>query len=42
MTLDVLEELFDHYYVVPARNQQKRAKLDAKLSSAGKRPMKQP
>jgi hypothetical protein len=40
--LDVLEELFDHYYVVPARNQEKRAKLDAKLAEAGKRPMKQP
>jgi len=40
--LDVLEELFDFYYVKPAISEQKRAILNAKLQAAGKRPMKKP
>ncbi len=39
-TLDVLELLFDFYFVQPARIQEKRAALDAKLAEAGKPPMK--
>lgn len=39
-TLDVLELLFDFYFVQPARTQVKRAALDAKLAEAGKPPMK--
>ena len=39
-TLDVLELLFDFYFVQPARTQAKRAALDAKLAEAGKPPMK--
>ena len=39
-TLDVLESLFDFYYVQPAVVAKKRAALDAKLSSAGKPPVK--
>lgn len=38
--LDVLDMLFDHYYVKPALAKQKRGELNAKLDSAGKRPMK--
>lgn len=38
--LDVLVGLFDFYYVQPARAQAKRAALDAKLTAAGKPPMK--
>ena len=38
--LDVLEELFDFYYVQPKRSADKRKALDAKLASMGKRPMK--
>lgn len=38
--LDVLELLFDFYYVQPEIAKKKRAALDAKLSSAGKPPMK--
>ncbi len=37
-TLDVLEQLFDFYYVQPAITQVKKAALDAKLNSAGKPP----
>jgi hypothetical protein len=39
-TLDVLEGLFDFYFVQPALLKKKRAALDAKLTSAGKKPMK--
>lgn len=39
-TLDVLEQLFDFYFVQPAQDAQKRAALNAKLQAAGKRPMK--
>lgn len=38
--LDVLEQLFDFYYVQPARAQARRAELDAKLAAAGKPPLK--
>ncbi len=39
-TLDVLEALFDHLYVQPARLKKKRAALDKKLGEAGKPPLK--
>lgn len=39
-SLDVLEGLFDHYFVQPAVLQRKRAALDQKLQDAGKPPMK--
>jgi len=38
--LQLLLDLFDHYYVSPARAAQKRAALGAKLAAAGKPPMK--
>ncbi len=38
--LDVLEALFDFYYVQPAKVVKKREALNAKLSEAGKPPMK--
>lgn len=38
--LEVLESLFDFYFVQPAILKAKRAALDAKLSTAGKPPMK--
>lgn len=38
--LDVLEMLFDFYYVQPEVIKKKRADLDAKLTAAGKPPMK--
>jgi len=41
-TLDVLEELFDYYYVMPKRAEEKRKKLDEKLKSIGKPTMKKP
>jgi hypothetical protein len=34
--LDILEEMFDHYYVRPARAKARKSALDAKLKSAGK------
>lgn len=40
--LDVLESLFDFFYVQPAILAKKRAALDAKLGSAGKPPAKKP
>jgi len=39
-TLDVLEELFDFYFVRPAQLKKKKAALDQKLKDAGKPPMK--
>lgn len=39
-TLDILDELFDHYYVQPARIQQKRAAVNAKLAASGKKPLR--
>lgn len=41
-TLDVLEELFEYYYVQPKRAEEKRKKLEAKLKSMGKPPLKKP
>lgn len=38
--LDVLELLFDFYYVQPEIAKKKRAELDAKLATIGKPPMK--
>ena len=38
--LDVLEQLFDFYYVQPAITKAKKSALDAKLQSAGKPPVK--
>jgi len=38
--LDVLEALFDFYFVQPAIVRKKRAALDQKLEEAGKKPMK--
>ena len=34
--LDILEEMFDHYYVKPAQARARKAALDAKLIGAGK------
>lgn len=39
-SLDVLEFLFDLYYVKPAITKRKRDELNAKLKDAGKHPMK--
>jgi len=38
--LDVLEQLFDFYFVQPARLQEKKAALNQKLGDIGKPPMK--
>lgn len=38
--LDVLEALFDFYFVLPEVVKEKRAALDKKLKEAGKKPMK--
>lgn len=38
--LDILEEMFDHYYVKPAEAAARKAALDAKLKAAGKPPSK--
>jgi len=38
--LDVLEELFDFYYVAPVQAAAKRAALNAKLAALGKPPLK--
>lgn len=40
--LEVLELLFDFYYVQPNRAAARRAELNAKLTEVGKRPMKSP
>jgi hypothetical protein len=40
--LDVLEGLFDFYYVQPAKAKEKRDALNAKLVDAGKPPIKTP
>lgn len=39
--LDVLEMLFDFYYVLPAKSAARREALNKKLGEAGKRPMKE-
>lgn len=38
--LELISELFDHYYVRPALAQKRKAELDAKLQAAGKAPSK--
>jgi len=38
--LEVLEELFDHYYVKPSKIAAKRKAMNEKLAEAGKPPMK--
>ena len=38
--LDILDALFDHYYVRPAEAKRRRNALDAKLANAGKPPSK--
>ena len=38
--LEVLEGLFDFYYVAPEKTAKRRAALDAKLAEAGKPPLK--
>lgn len=40
-TLDIIDALFDFYYVKPVQAAARRAALDAKLKQAGKPPMKQ-
>lgn len=40
--LDVLEELFEYFYVQPKRAEEKRKKLEAKLKKLGKPPLKKP
>jgi len=40
--LEVLEGLFDHFYVQPAKAAARRAALDTKLAAAGKPAMKAP
>jgi len=40
--LDVLEELFEYYYVQPKRSEERRKKLDEKLKSIGKPPIRKP
>ena len=39
-TIEVLEGLFDHYFVVPAREKTRRAKLAEKLKAAGRKEIK--
>ncbi|MEM3874091.1 MAG: DUF4145 domain-containing protein [Candidatus Bathyarchaeia archaeon] len=41
-TLDVLEELFEYFYVQPKRAEEKRKKLEEKLKKLGKPPLKKP
>jgi len=38
--LDVLESLFDFYFVQPEKSRQRRAALNQKLADAGKPPVK--
>lgn len=40
--LDVLENLFDHYFVKPKEAEKRRAALNSKLKDAGKPPMHAP
>ena len=39
--LEVLESLFDFYYVQPAISEARKTKLNEKLATAGKPPMKE-
>lgn len=38
--LDILDEMFDHYYVKPAKAAERKKALDEKLKAAGKPPSK--
>ncbi|WP_197462350.1 MULTISPECIES: DUF4145 domain-containing protein [unclassified Erythrobacter] len=38
--LEILRDLFDHYYVAPAKSAARRASLGSKLAGAGKPAMK--
>ncbi|MCG8355382.1 MAG: DUF4145 domain-containing protein [Kiloniellales bacterium] len=38
--LEIIEELFDHYYVKPEKIRARKAALDQKLNQAGKPPSK--
>src|SRR5258708_24006850 len=38
--LEIIEEMFEHFYVGPAVSKAKKAALDAKLAAAGKPPSK--
>ena len=38
--LEILEQMFDHFYVRPAQAQARKAALDAKLKAANKPPSK--
>ena len=38
--LEIIEALFDHYYVTPARARERRDQLNQKLAQAGKKPAK--
>jgi hypothetical protein len=38
--LDILDEMFDHYFVKPQQAAERKAALDAKLIAAGKPPSK--
>ena len=38
--LEIVEQLFDHYYVRPASNAKRIDELNKKLANAGKPPMK--
>ena len=40
--LDILEDLFEHYYVAPARASARRDALNKKLGDIGKPPLKKP
>lgn len=39
-TLEILDDLFDHYYVKPQQAARRRDALNTKLKKAGKPPMK--
>ena len=41
-TLEVLEDLFDYFYVQPKRAEERRKRLEEKLKKAGKPPLKRP
>lgn len=41
-SLEILENLLDHYYVKPAQYEKRQADLNKKLKKAGKPPMKGP
>jgi len=42
LSLEVIEQLFDFYYVQPARSSRTRAKINEKLAASGKQELKKP